>query len=492
VVTSGPPGFRQVLGFHGHHLLTAARAWGVLAARVRQRADELAGPLHRAEDVWAGPAAALALPRTRRLVATLDTAGSPLRAHEEILSATAGAAARLRDRARELVARAAAAGVSIDLDGRVAPAGIAAEFAGRAVESFRHQVGEVLAEAARLDREAVRQLTRHAPWVPGGSRAFVPRAAVPGPGTDPAAVHRWWQGLTPAQWRYLIMEHPGLLGALDGVPVAVRDQANRLVLARERERLAAHDRRRPALDLLAARLSDPPAGGQRAYLLGLDLRGDGRVVLALGNPDRADNVLTFVPGAGAALAGLGGDLRRTELMAADLSRLGGGKRTAVVYWLDYDAPDWAAGNNPVSGRAAVEASEGLRSYADGLRATHTGDGSRNTYLGHSYGSTVVGRAAVGGLSADSLIFLGSPGVVARTTADLDVDARHVWAATTGDDPIRFVPDRVHGPDPSDPDFGARIFAAGPDGGHAGYWDAASPARDNVALIALGRYRQVPQ
>lgn len=45
------------------------------------------------------------------------------------------------------------------------------------------------------------------------------------------------------------------------------------------------------------------AADERHYLLGFDSGGDGRAIVAKGNPDTADNVATFVPGTGADLAG---------------------------------------------------------------------------------------------------------------------------------------------------------------------------------------------
>ena len=534
-VPAGPsasPGFRQALAFHGAALRRAGQAWGSLASLAQQRAEALLAPVHAAEQSWDGRAARTALPLARQLRRLLDTAVVPLRGHEEVLLGAADAGDRLRRHAWDLIHRAAAAGVSVDHDGRVRPAGVPPEFAARAVDSYRREVAEVAAEADRLDREAVRALAHHAPWTPRRALALVPVASVPPAGTDPVAVHRWWDGLTPAQQRYLVTLRPELVGGLDGVPVAARDGANRTRLERERRRLEhriaqlssweryltewptrvpPHTRPylAPAtrvqelrtaeaalagLATVAHWLSRPAPDQRRPYLLDISTGGDGRVVLALGNPDRADNVLTYVPGTGATLSGAGGQLTRAETMARDADRLGGADRTAVVYWLGYDAPDWRLGaDNPASGDTAVAAAGDLRTYAEGLRVTHTGDGPRHTVLGHSYGSTVVGQAAVGGLAADRLVFLGSPGVVADRASDLDIDsdpARYVWAARAEDDPVRYVPDAIHGPDPSAPAFGGQVFAADPEGGHTGYWDAGDPAREGVALIAVGRYGDV--
>ncbi|HEY8451978.1 MAG: alpha/beta hydrolase [Micromonosporaceae bacterium] len=535
------PGFREVLAFHGGGLRRAGLAWGRLAAGVRERAVELTAALRDAELAWEGPAAGAAVSAVRHVLAQLERAELPLRAHEQTLDGVAYAGDRLRDRAWALVTGAPAAGVTVDRDGRVAPLGPRTDVTARAVDSYRRQVAEVVAEARRLDRQAVADLTRLAPWPRGGSVATVAVETVPPSGSDPAAVRRWWDGLSAAQQRYLAAHRPHLVAALDGVPVIVRDLANRILLATEkqrlRDRIAELERRERQLgtppappvdaarrypaDRVAAtgaarrwlaaqrraaeatlaglaaverRLEAPAPGGRRAYLLDLSVDGDGRVVLALGNPDLADNVVTYVPGAGTTLAGVEGHLRRTEVLAAEMDRWDGTDRSAAVYWLGYDAPDWGLTTaNPLSGGPAATAAADLRRFAEGLRATHAGGGSTTTFLGHSYGSTVVGRAAVDGLAADRLVFLGSPGVVAERAADLRIDgdpSRHVWSATADNDVVRHAPDCLHGPDPTAPQFGGQVFAAAPDGGHSGYWDAGNPAREGMALIAVGRYADV--
>ena len=58
----------------------------------------------------------------------------------------------------------------------------------------------------------------------------------------------------------------------------------------------------------------PAIRDPRAYLLRLDLCEEGRVVIALGDPDRADNVVTHVPGMTAELARF--DVSLAELQLA--------------------------------------------------------------------------------------------------------------------------------------------------------------------------------
>jgi hypothetical protein len=91
---------------------------------------------------------------------------------------------------------------------------------------------------------------------------------------------------------------------------------------------------------------------------------------------------------------------------------------------------------------------------------------------------------------------------------LHVPAGHVWSSTSRTDVIQYAavsprgladeltragfgvpsPERHlwFGENPSDPQFGARVFASQPDGGHLGYWEPGRPALDALAAITLGR------
>jgi hypothetical protein len=360
------------------------------------------------------------------------------------------------------------------------------------------------ATAARLET-----VSQDRPRPPGPER--------PACTATPAEVRRWWSGLTPAGQRWLLAVEPAWLAPLDGIPAADRDAANRLLLddrrteidraattARGRELDRLRGLRR-GLDTLADRLAEED--GPRAYLLRLDLTDEGRVVLALGDPDRAGNVLTHVPGMTSDLASFDGELTRAARVAARATDVGPAASTSAVLWLDYDAPDFL--DEAASARRAAAAAPVLRRFQDGLRATHLGAPAHQTVLGHSYGSLVVGKAAAGGrLDADDLVFVGSPGVGVDSAAQLHASPGHIWSSTARTDIIQYAavspgglldeltrpggfgrPERYlwFGHNPSDPAFGARTFTTQADAGHLGYWDPGRPALDAMADIALGRH-----
>jgi hypothetical protein len=211
-----------------------------------------------------------------------------------------------------------------------------------------------------------------------------------------------------------------------------------------------------------------------------------------------------VPGMTADLAGLGGELTRAERVATRAAELGPEAATSSVLWLDYDAPDFL--HEAWSAKQAEAGATGLRRFQEGLRATHDGPAARQTVLGHSYGSLVVGKAATGELAADRVVFVGSPGVGVDSAAQLNVPAGAVFSSTSITDPIQYLAvapgtaarhlgpglpvtgpadDLWFGHNPSDPAFGARVFASQRGGGHLGYWEPGKPALDALTRITLG-------
>jgi alpha/beta hydrolase family protein len=493
---------------------TVGSAWRQLASVAERRHDEVAGAAERLRRAWRGVAADAAQRRLAELAERLLTGHPLFLAADQAVSELAD---RVEHAQRVLAAALADTGgaVRVHDDGAVElDRGTRKPDAGDLVVMQRVAAGvdSALRLARRADDEAsarLRALAEQAATA-GGDATLSPgdAGAMPPPDADPAAVHRWWSGLAAPARRWLLLHRPGWLGRLDGVPVDVRDQANRRLLDVERARLrrlagtGGTGSALRALDALAARLDS--SGPGRAYLLGFDASGDGRAVVALGNPDHSPDVAAYVPGAGA-------DLRHVRSLVDTADRIARrAPQAAVVMWLGYDAPaDALAAASPA---AARRAEADLDRFTDGLRATHTGAPAHLTLVGHSYGTTVIGYAARDrGLAADDLVLVGSPGVGVSHAADLGVPASHVWASTATWDPIRLTgaardalrPQPAggdgglwYGTDPSGPDFGARTFtsAAGdlahPVRTHVSYFTDANPSLADIAAIVRGDYGAV--
>ncbi|MEU8237909.1 alpha/beta hydrolase [Actinoplanes missouriensis] len=468
----------------------AALAWRRWAALAGALGAEFGPVGARLRAAWSGATAsavAAALVALRRRLALFRVLC--WRA-DQVLSEFASALARARDLLLRARGRAERCGLVIDDRGTVH--GASPERPGVVAE-----LSAALNLAATADTEATARLESISTAGTPGTSAPMPR---PDCTTPPAEVRRWWAGLPPDRRNWLLATEPAALGSTAGIPAADRDVANRLLL---------DDQRAAGVDEVRARVED--GTGLRPYLMGLDVSGDGRAVIALGDPDRARHVLTHVPGMTSDLESFGSELTRAERVAVRAHEIAPGEAVSAVLWLDYDAPDFV--HEAWSDRQAREGAEGLRRFQESLRVTHDGPPADQTVLGHSYGSLVVGTAAAGSFAADRVVFVGSPGVGVDSAAQLSVPA---WSTTSRSDVIQYAavsPDSLvrdvalagrvpligpaiafglpeddlwFGRNPSDPAFGAQVFPSQPDAGHLGYWDPGRPALDALARITAAQ------
>ncbi|KAA2254306.1 hypothetical protein F0L68_30760 [Solihabitans fulvus] len=237
------------------------------------------------------------------------------------------------------------------------------------------------------------------------------------------------------------------------------------------------------------------AGGTRwagEQLLLFDARGRGRIAVVFGDLARATSIAVVVPGSDVDLPRFDNastPLRSPYGMAEALHRESG-DGTAVIAWLGYQTPE-GVGVDAATGRLARAGAVALTGFVRGLAAVRPGVPLR--LFCHSYGSVVCGLAAHD-LPADDLVFTGSPGVRADSAAALHTTAR-VWAARAVDDWTKWVPnvrigDLGHGPDPTDPDFGARPFSVAGAVKHEDYYQPGTESLRNLARIAAGQVKEV--
>ncbi|WP_152626770.1 alpha/beta hydrolase [Streptacidiphilus carbonis] len=386
-----------------------------------------------------------------------------------------------------------------------------------------------MARAAEVDGRCSAALLSSAAQARDGSALDLPAAAtqlaavtalvaaeLPPRGSTPAEVRDWWEHLGADERRMLTTDMPQLIGSLDGVPCADRDRANRSLLDRLIDSEGDVDRL-AALTAIRDRLRRQQGAFPPALLLAIGAEGQGRAVLAFGDPDHAADVSVYVPGMGTTLADVAGKdgVRALAIHDAAASASGARGPAASVVWLGYDPPPGLPG-----GASAARAVAGAASYGRflaGLRATAGGASPHITAVGHSYGSLLVGKAAQrpGGIAADDIVLLGSPGTGAARAEQLGVEPGHVWAAAAPDDPVTerlpappqllaallaghapalALPVHLHaaghaqgwfGTRPVAPAFGARPLPAedGPDGTpHSHYLDPGSPTLAALAAV----------
>ncbi|MBL1078958.1 hypothetical protein JK358_31595 [Nocardia sp. 2] len=356
---------------------------------------------------------------------------------------------------------------------------------------------------------------------------------------DPKALCALWESLAPADRDALFAFDPSI-GNRDGIPAVARDHYNRIALERLSEaaqlRLAALEARHPGwltgadppatlaewyrkdewddarrdlekrLAAYACVAAEADAAAPSDLLLVADAQG--HAAIALNNPDTARNIATFVPGTDSAADTLDRGMARSGALLDAAMRADPSARTCVITWYGYDSPAWLG--DALQDRFADAGGPVLDRFQDGLRATHDGLPSRNTVIGHSYGSTVIGVAAGAGgaIAADDLIFVGSPGLEVDHVSGLGLHGippesnhEHVYATADGADPIPILGPVAHGPSPTDPAFGATVFASsgatldlpGLRGlpidpwAHGSYWDAGNPGLTTQGAIIAGTY-----
>ncbi|MFB6816628.1 alpha/beta hydrolase [Streptomyces sp. NPDC056347] len=286
--------------------------------------------------------------------------------------------------------------------------------------------------------------------VRGAARGYlkdeIPRDA------SPAERRAWWAALTDERREEYLAVYPNLIGNLDGIPSLVRDAANRDNLQLLMGELEGRDDTRSRTQLAALHEIDRQlqAGSKPPmYLLGISDEGNGRAIVAFGNPDTARNVAAYVPGLGTALDG---DFAKNDLKRARDTAIGAQSHdpsSAAIVWLGYDAPqtpiDDPLGAFAVAGDERAErGGVAYRSFMDGIKSTNEHEDSHLTAIGHSYGSRTVGAATQrgGGIpGVDDIVLVGSPGVGVDHAEDLGVGKDHVFVGAAENDPVTKLPSK---------------------------------------------------
>ncbi|WP_416958629.1 alpha/beta hydrolase [Streptomyces sp. Agncl-13] len=259
---------------------------------------------------------------------------------------------------------------------------------------------------------------------------------------SPADRKKWWDNLSNEEREEYKAAFPEIIGNLDGIPAVVRDETNReniqLLIAQldGRQDEASKDK----LDGLKGIQTKLNSGSQPPmFLLGVGLEGNGRAIVAFGNPDTSKNVSAYVPGLGTKLNSsfADGTVKRAFDTAKDAQGID--PSSSAIVWLGYDAPqsiDVMTTNDAEHGAPAYN------SFMGGISATNEHADPHITAIGHSYGSRLVGAATqeAGGIpGADDIILVGSPGVGVDKAADLGVGKDHVWVGAAENDIVTKLP-----------------------------------------------------
>jgi hypothetical protein len=372
-------------------------------------------------------------------------------------------------------------------------------------------------------------------------------------GTDTDAVNAWWNGLSQAERNALMISDPDLVGNTNGIPTGDRDEANTSAVQRDIEYLLGKQAAGDELSASEQRWLENAqsielavANARTAEYAELDIDafvmayqphafgGDGIAAVAYGDPDTADHTAVYVPGImqdGTQIDENG--LQALNLYQETLASMAGEDpprpgSVSTIAWIGYDSPNFDpeskmpwdlidSGGDVAHTVTEANAQAGgiaLSQFVDGLNSTHTGgDQPHLTVIGHSYGSTTSSYAAAGGMDADSLVLIGSPGASegVHHVSDLHMPAGQVFVGAADNDPVSWLggedglfpgtwDDSLGlGADPAQHDFGATVFAV--DNGqefhgtglvttgfmhnHTNYFDDGNPALASMADVVSG-------
>ncbi|WP_233265420.1 alpha/beta hydrolase [Leifsonia sp. AG29] len=344
-------------------------------------------------------------------------------------------------------------------------------------------------------------------------RSELNRLLVDPPAAADAA--RMWRLLDPAKRSVLVQTVPHVIGNLEGVPYAVRGQANTLDLKRtiasaksdlgtQHGRTARIALQRKLTTLGNVEKALAAKDGDKRTLIALDPGDDARASIVVGDLSTATYVSVLVPGmymsVGEQIEGwarVAQDLhdQQTEALRRMLGPRGSTPPgVAVVAWIGYQTPVLT---NIGGMQLAEQGADSLERTLLGIQSIRRTDPPYLSLFAHSYGSTAALLALERGtVRVDALALMGSPGSDAQSVAGLSVAGGNVFVGEAPLDPI--VHSAFFGSDPGSPSYGARSM--GVDGsvdplthvalagssGHNEYFTAGTESIRNLAMIGIDR------
>ncbi|WP_448255611.1 alpha/beta hydrolase [Microbacterium aurum] len=347
-----------------------------------------------------------------------------------------------------------------------------------------------------------------------------PDALAPMTGNDPAVTAAWWDAMPEADRHRLIEAAPGVIGNLEGVLYADRDQANRIwldeQLAQARNALDSAEQPPDFWQLLMnpRGTSDAQAfaiaearerleglegvqrslrtvdGGEPRFLVSLTGNTPPLAAVAIGDVDTADVVSYTVPGMSATTTDMAGWAQSAQNLQFAQADADPGRTHAVIAWMGYETPPvpvTQGGFDVLDTKLAEAGAVKLNTALGGLGATRP-DAVTNI-VAHSYGTTTTAIAlSTPGAHVDNFVSLGSAGLPSDIDEASDLRAETVyagqarsvmaidpepgdqwaWSGRLGNHPV----------DPSGPTFGAVNF--GTDSGVGG-----NPVTDHGTTTPTG-------
>ena len=476
------PTVSQAEAWQPDSLLRLADGWDDSARRLTAHVDSAMREVHRSNEFWAGAAADEARETARSIATACDDVARCLviasvaarDGAEQIAAALTSVRTRLAE-ARDggfdvsddaiVSIRAAPSGLLVALSG--GDAVVARDMLTMRADELSKRLTDALDRLGAADADAAADISEaFAPRPIPQAAATVPAGAWPVQASDVVAgwpamsqdrISEQVAAMTPAQRQRLIAEFPQQVGNTDGLPWDMRVAANRVNIAQAI--VDTKDPGRIALyRSLLGEVDDPIRSGQRVdrQILAFD-PGRASLVELNGNLSTAKSLAVLVPGLNTTLDGSAANtatarrfVSATRGDVATITYLGGrfpqGRNIAAAL---VDAA------NP---RYALDMAPRLVAFSEDVDRTvdATGRPIPVTYIGHSYGGSIVGTAEALGLTADRTLYVAAAG------AGVGVDDPGDWhnrnpdvlrfsMTAPGDfiEAVQGIPEGPHGADPDE-------------------------------------------
>lgn len=435
------PAVAQALAWRPEALRELAAGWDAAADTVCANVSAARSPTG-----WRGRVADAASARMRALIDEADAVASTLGSAAAAARAGCDRIAAARAELLALMAHANEQGFAVADDGSLVAvtdhATVGATVLAEEIGAALDRLGDADADAAR-DIDAAADVTADWPTMDGDRIASQIAA------------------MTPAQRARLIDDAPSIVGNTNGVPWDMRAAANRVNIAqavRDETGTGPDALRRIAFYLGLLREIDDPAGsGQRVdrQILAFDPARSTLVELN-GDLETATSVAVLVPGMNTTVEG---SAANTDSARRFVTATHG--EVAAITYLGGPFPH---GDNVVAALTeaadphfALEMAPRLAEFSADVDRTvdATGRQVAVTYVGHSYGGSILGTAEALGMTADRTLYVAAAG------AGVGVDDPGDWhnrnpdvlrfSMTAPGDVIELVQGLPGGPHGADPD-----------------------------------------
>jgi len=465
------PTVAQAESWNPEALRETADDWDTAADDLRTRIDAAVRAIDGSRDFWSGSAAEAA----RGHGATISASGAS--ATRCLITAAAAArdgATQMGSARSDLLAvLSRSSPLLVSLTG--GSAHVTAEVLDARIEAALDRLGAADTDCASDIIEALNP--KHAP-----KAQTTPAGAWPVPLSDVVAgwsaigqdrIANQIDAMTPDQRQRLIDEFPKQVGNTDGVPWDMRAAANRVNIAQaiadERRDDGPGSQRRVAFyQGLLAEVDDPTRSGRRVDRQILAFDPDRASLIELnGNLTTAKSLAVMVPGMNTTIADSAANTKTARRFVS--------ATRGEVATITYLGGTFPRGDNVVAGvadaadpRYALEMAPRLVAFSEDVDRTvnATGRDIPVTYIGHSYGGSIMGTAEVFGLTADRTLYLAAAGAGVGVDDPSDWHNRNPdvlrFSMTAPGDLIEVVQGNPASPHGADPDemAGVITLAAG--------------------------------